>query len=87
MQQGAIPPLDQGRTLRRWHVFKRAQHMKHDFLHPQGVCIDPFQIEINLSIRIAIRERDETLIDLCLRRGYRYCNRLHIEIFGNKRGT
>ena len=34
-----------------------------------------------------IRDRDETLIDVCLRLGYRYCNRLHIEIFGNKRGT
>jgi 7-carboxy-7-deazaguanine synthase len=34
-----------------------------------------------------IRGRDETLVDVCLRRGYRFCNRLHIEIFGNKRGT
>lgn len=35
----------------------------------------------------AIRGRDESLIDLCKDRGYRYCNRLHIEIFGNSRGT
>jgi len=34
-----------------------------------------------------LRGRDETLIDLCKRRGYRYCNRLHVEIFGNTRGT
>lgn len=34
-----------------------------------------------------IRGRDETLIDVCLRSGYRYCNRLHIELFGNRRGT
>lgn len=34
-----------------------------------------------------IRGRDESLIDLCRNRGYRYCNRLHIEIFGNSRGT
>jgi 7-carboxy-7-deazaguanine synthase len=34
-----------------------------------------------------IRGRDESLVDLCLRRGYRYCNRLHVELFGNKRGT
>ena len=34
-----------------------------------------------------IRGRDESLIDLCKRRGYRYCNRLHIELFGNTRGT
>jgi len=34
-----------------------------------------------------IRGRDDTLIDLCLSRGYRFCNRLHVEIFGNTRGT
>lgn len=25
--------------------------------------------------------------EVCMRRGWRYCTRLHIEIFGNKRGT
>lgn len=35
----------------------------------------------------AIRDRDETLVDLCKEFGYRYCNRLHVEIFGNTRGT
>lgn len=35
----------------------------------------------------AIRRRDESFIDLCKNRGYRYCNRLHIEIFGNSRGS
>lgn len=35
----------------------------------------------------AIRGRDESLVDVCKERGYRYCNRLHVEIFGNKRGT
>jgi len=35
----------------------------------------------------AIRGRDETLVDVCKERGYRYCNRLHVEIFGNIRGT
>lgn len=34
-----------------------------------------------------IRGRDETLVDLCKRNGYRYCNRLHVEIFGHTRGT
>jgi 7-carboxy-7-deazaguanine synthase len=34
-----------------------------------------------------IRGRAETLIDVCKRRGYRYCNRLHIELFGNTKGT
>jgi 7-carboxy-7-deazaguanine synthase len=35
----------------------------------------------------SIRSRDEDLIEICKRHGYRYCNRLHIELFGNKRGT
>ena len=35
----------------------------------------------------AIRGRDETLIDLCKKKGYRYCNRLHLDLFGNTRGT
>ena len=31
--------------------------------------------------------RGRNLTDLCMERGYRYCNRLHIELFGNTRGT
>lgn len=34
-----------------------------------------------------IRGRDETLIEICKREGYRYCNRLHIDLFGNTKGT
>jgi 7-carboxy-7-deazaguanine synthase len=34
-----------------------------------------------------IRERAAWLVDLCKQRGYRYAHRLHIELFGNKRGT
>ncbi|EDY19716.1 Radical SAM domain protein [Chthoniobacter flavus Ellin428] len=34
-----------------------------------------------------IHGREESLIDLCKRRGYRYCHRLHIALFGNTRGT
>jgi 7-carboxy-7-deazaguanine synthase len=34
-----------------------------------------------------LRKREETLAEICLRHGYRYCNRLHIQLFGNKRGT
>jgi 7-carboxy-7-deazaguanine synthase len=34
-----------------------------------------------------IRGRDEALLDLCKRHGYRYCNRLHVELFGHTRGT
>jgi len=31
--------------------------------------------------------RQKEVLDLCLKKGYRYCDRLHIRIFGNKRGT
>jgi 7-carboxy-7-deazaguanine synthase len=35
----------------------------------------------------AIRGRDETLVEFCKQNGYRYCNRLQVEIFGHTRGT
>jgi 7-carboxy-7-deazaguanine synthase len=44
-------------------------------LMPEGVTTD------------AIRGRDESLVDVCKERGHRYCNRLHVEIFANKRGS
>ncbi len=34
-----------------------------------------------------MRERAAWLGDLCKQRGYRYAHRLHIELYGNKRGT
>jgi 7-carboxy-7-deazaguanine synthase len=34
-----------------------------------------------------IQSRSEMLVDVCKQFGYRYCNRLHLELFGNKRGT
>ena len=34
-----------------------------------------------------IRARSGTLIEMCKRFGYRYCNRLHVQLFGNQRGT
>jgi 7-carboxy-7-deazaguanine synthase len=40
--------------------------------------------------RISLEEissRNTTFIDLCKSRGYRYCSRLHIDLFGNRRGT
>ena len=33
------------------------------------------------------RERQRGLVDLCISRGWRLTPRLHIELFGNKRGT
>ena len=35
----------------------------------------------------AIRSRQILLVEACKAKGYRYCPRLHIDLFGNKRGT
>jgi 7-carboxy-7-deazaguanine synthase len=35
----------------------------------------------------ALRSREAELVDLCLQRGFRFCDRLHIRLFGNTRGT
>ena len=34
-----------------------------------------------------IRKRSLRLIDICKQYGYRYCDRLHIRLFGNTKGT
>ena len=34
-----------------------------------------------------LRARQRVLVETCKRRGYRYCPRLHIGLFGNQRGT
>jgi len=49
---------------------------------PSDVLLMPQGIDLPT---LAARERE--LVDLCLRRGYRYCPRLHIALFGNRRGT
>lgn len=33
------------------------------------------------------RELAQSIASACILRGWRYCNRLHIELYGNKRGT
>ena len=34
-----------------------------------------------------INARAPQIVEWCKQRGWRYCPRLHIELFGNKRGT
>ncbi len=34
-----------------------------------------------------LRQRGGWLVEVCRRTGHRFCHRLHIELFGNKRGT
>ena len=44
-------------------------------LMPEGVTVE------------ALRARAVWLGELCKQRGYRYAPRLHVELYGNKRGT
>lgn len=34
-----------------------------------------------------LASRDTWLVEICKQRGFRYCRRLHIDLFGNRRGT
>lgn len=34
-----------------------------------------------------LRQKEKLVTDLCKKYDFRYCNRLHIELFGNKKGT
>lgn len=44
-------------------------------LMPEGVCPE------------VLRERALWLVEICRRTGYRYCPRLHVDLFGHVRGT
>jgi 7-carboxy-7-deazaguanine synthase len=44
-------------------------------LMPEGITVE------------ALRARAPVLVELCKLHGYRYCQRLHIELFGHRRGT
>ena len=44
-------------------------------LMPEGVQAD------------VLRERSLALVEVCRQRGYRLCPRLHVDLFGNRRGT
>jgi 7-carboxy-7-deazaguanine synthase len=39
------------------------------------------------GVALPTAERKALLVEACMARGWRYCPRLHIELFGNKRGT
>lgn len=51
-------------------------------IHPHQVQLMPQGVDLT-----TIRSRDTFLIALCKEKGYRYCQRLHVELFGNTRGT
>lgn len=39
------------------------------------------------GVTVPSRETQQEIVSVCIERGWRYCPRLHIEIFGNRRGT
>ncbi|MCC6971926.1 MAG: 7-carboxy-7-deazaguanine synthase QueE [Phycisphaerales bacterium] len=39
------------------------------------------------GVSVPSRETQQEIVSVCIERGWRYCPRLHIEIFGNRRGT
>jgi 7-carboxy-7-deazaguanine synthase len=49
---------------------------------PSKVLLMPEGIDIS-----TLTARQDPLVGLCKERGYRYCPRLHIALFGNRRGT
>lgn len=51
-------------------------------IHPHQVQLMPQGVDLT-----TLRSRDAFLIALCKEKGYRYCQRLHVELFGNTRGT
>ncbi|MCB1208799.1 MAG: 7-carboxy-7-deazaguanine synthase QueE [Verrucomicrobiales bacterium] len=54
-----------------------------------GVPIPPDRVLVmaeGISVE-ALRSRQELLVETCKERGWRYSPRLHIDLFGNRRGT
>ena len=61
----------------------------HELLSRVGAEITPTKILLMPEGTDAetIRKRSLPLIDICKHHGYRYCDRLHIHLFGNTKGT
>ena len=59
------------------------------FVRETGVDVPPHKILLMPEGRdpAVLGTRGETLVEVCKRTGYRYCERLHIRLFGNVRGT
>jgi len=53
------------------------------------VPIPPWKVQLmpEGTTSEALNSRRENLLAICRERGYRYCDRLHIRLFGNTRGT
>lgn len=60
-----------------------------DILRRVGVEIPPWKIHLMPEgvDRATLASRRDWILGLCKERGFRFCQRLHIELFGNTRGT
>lgn len=55
-------------------------HLRH--FKPQDVLLMPEGVDAK-----TLAERGEWVADLCKVNGFRFCPRLHVQLYGNKRGT
>lgn len=51
-------------------------------VRPENVMLMPEGVDAK-----ALRARGPAVAEMCVRRGFRFCPRLHIELYGNVRGT
>ncbi len=60
-----------------------------ELLASLGVAVPPHKVLLMPEGRDAgiLRQRAGFLVDLCRKKGYRYCPRLQIDLFGDTRGT
>jgi len=60
-----------------------------DLLSTVGCAVKPSKVLLmpEGTDPSTMRSRSAELVAVCKRYGYRYCHRLHIELFGNTRGT
>jgi 7-carboxy-7-deazaguanine synthase len=55
----------------------------------EGGAIEPWRVFLmpEGTGSAGLRERSLELVEVCKRRGYRFCDRLHVHLFGHRRGT
>ncbi|MHA3772058.1 7-carboxy-7-deazaguanine synthase QueE [Verrucomicrobiota bacterium sgz303538] len=60
-----------------------------DLLKRIGVPIPPYKVLLmpEGTDVATLNSRREMLIDVCKQKGFRYCDRLHVTLFGHRRGT
>ena len=60
-----------------------------DLLNSLEITIPPDRVLLMPEGRdsATLASRDAWLVEICKQHGFRYCRRLHIDLFGNRRGT